>query len=205
LLPDYRLAPEHRFPAGLEDCISAYEWMIANGPSGVGPAKAAFIAGDSAGGNLALATLLALRDRRRPLPSGAVAISPVTDLTLASDSLRSVPDPIISARTMPAFRDLYLSKPEEVRNTLASPVFGNYRGIPTILFVAGEHEMLRDDSIRAAKKACSDGVKVRLEIWPGMFHVFQSHDPLLPEARRSIDRMAEFLRGGLDRPETHGK
>jgi len=79
LLPDYRLAPEHRFPAGLEDCICAYEWMIANGPSGAAPSRASFVAGDSAGGSLTLATLLALRDRRRPLPAGGIALSATTD------------------------------------------------------------------------------------------------------------------------------
>ncbi|MDA1229857.1 MAG: alpha/beta hydrolase fold domain-containing protein, partial [Planctomycetota bacterium] len=108
LLPDYRLAPEHRFPAGLEDCIAAHDWLIANGPSGPGLAKATFIAGDSAGGNLTLATLLALRDSKRTLPAGGIAISPATDFTLASESLKTVHDPIISARTMPEFRDRYL-------------------------------------------------------------------------------------------------
>src|SRR4029077_15966252 len=90
LLPDYRLAPEHRFPAGLEDCIAAHEWISLNGPSGPGPSKATFIAGDSAGGSLTLATLLALRDRRRSLPAGGIALSAATDFTLASESLKTV-------------------------------------------------------------------------------------------------------------------
>ena len=97
LLPDYRLAPEHPFPAGLEDSILAHEWMIANGPSGAARSHATFIAGDSAGGSLTLATLLALRDRRWLLPAGGIALSPTTDLTLASNSLQTVNDPIISA------------------------------------------------------------------------------------------------------------
>lgn len=196
LLPDYRLAPEHRFPAGLEDCISAHEWMIANGPSGPAPARATFIAGDSAGGSLTLATLLALRDRGRPLPAGGIALSATTDLTLASGSLQTVNDPIISARTMPVFRDLYLGETDP-RNPLASPVFGDYRGTPPLLIQVGEHEMLRDDSIRVAKKACSDGILVKLEVWPGMFHVFQSHEPLLPEGKEAIDRIADFMRSSL--------
>lgn len=193
LLPDYRLAPEHPFPAGLEDCIRAHEWMIANGPSGAAPCRATFIAGDSAGGSLTLAALLALRDRRQALPAGGIALSPTTDLTLASESLRTVNDPIISARTMPVFRDLYLGKTDP-RNPLASPVFGDYRGIPPLLIQVGEHEMLRDDSIRVAKKARSDGIAVKLEVWPGMFHVFQSHEPLLPEGQEAIDHAAEFIR-----------
>jgi acetyl esterase/lipase len=196
LLPDYRLAPEHRFPAGLDDCVLAHKWMVANGPAGPGPARATFVAGDSAGGSLTLATLLALRDRKMKLPAGGIALSPTTDLTLASDSLRTVSDPIISAKTMPVFRDHYLGKTDP-RNPLASPVFGDYRGIPPLLIQVGEHEMLRDDSVRVAKKAHADGVSVRLEVWPGMFHVFQSHEPLLPEAREAIDHIAEFMRSLL--------
>ena len=196
LLPDYRLAPEHPFPAGLEDCVAAHEWIVSNGPSDPGPAKATFIAGDSAGGSLTLATLLALRDRRLPLPAGGIPLSPTTDLTLASESLKTVEDPIISARTMPVFKDLYLGKTDP-RNPLASPVFGDYRGIPPLLIQVGEHEMLRDDSIRVAKKARSDGIQVKLEVWPGMFHVFQSHEPLLPEAQESIEHIAEFMRSRL--------
>jgi len=193
LLPDYRLAPEHRFPTGLDDCVLAHDWMVANGPAGPTPARATFVAGDSAGGNLTLATLLALRDRKLPLPAGAIAISPTTDFTLVSDSLQTVVDPIISARTMPIFRDHYLGTTDP-REPLASPVFGDYHGLPPILIQAGEHEMLRDDSVRVARKALSDGASVTLEIWPGMFHVFQSHDPLLPEARAAIDHIAEFMR-----------
>lgn len=193
LLPDYRLAPENRFPAGLEDCVRVYEWLRTNGPAGPATSQAIFIAGDSAGGNLTLATLLALRDRGQPLPVGGIAISPVTDLTLASDSLRSVEDPIISSRTMPEFRDLYLGTADP-RNPLASPVFGDYRGLPPLLIQAGELEMLRDDSIRVADKARSDGIPVTLEVWSGMFHVFQSHEPLLPEARQAIARAAHFIR-----------
>lgn len=192
LLPDYRLAPEHPFPAGIDDCVSAHEWMIANGPSGPAAARATFVAGDSAGGSLTLATLLALRDRKKQLPLGGIPLSATTDLTLASDSLKTVHDPIISAKTMPVFRDYYLGKADP-RNPLASPVFGDYRGIPPLLIQAGEHEMLRDDSIRVAKKARADGISVKLEIYPGMFHVFQSHEPLLPEARESIKHIADFM------------
>jgi acetyl esterase/lipase len=196
LLPDYRLAPEHRFPAGLEDCVLAHQWLIANGPAGPAAARATFVAGDSAGGSLTLATLLALRDRKLALPAGGIALSPTTDLTLASDSLTTVSDPIISAKSMPVFRDHYLGKAEP-KNPLASPVFGDYRGVPPLLIQVGEHEMLRDDSIRVARKARSYGIPVTLEVWPGMFHVFQSHEPLLPEARQAIEHMAEFMRSSL--------
>lgn len=192
LLPDYRLAPEYRFPAGLNDCVDSHNWLVSNGPSGAAPAKATFIAGDSAGGNLTLTTMLALRDRKLQLPAGAIPISPCTDWTLASESLRAVHDPIISSKTMAVFRDHYLDQGNRLA-PLASPVFGDYRGLPPLLIQAGEHEMLRDDSIRVTKKARADGASVRLEIWPGMFHVFQSHDPLLPEAREAIDHIAKFI------------
>ncbi len=194
LLPDYRLAPEHPFPAGLEDCIAAHDWLIANGPAGPGNAKATFIAGDSAGGNLTLATLLALRDRQRPLPAGGIALSAATDFTLASESLETVDDPIISARTMPEFRERYLGKTDP-RDPLASPVFGDYRGIPPLLIQVGEHEMLRDDSVRVAQKARADGASVKFEVWPGMVHVFQIRG--LPESRAAIEQIAEFIRSKL--------
>ncbi|MEO1996616.1 MAG: alpha/beta hydrolase [Planctomycetaceae bacterium] len=196
LLPDYRLAPEHRFPAALEDCVDAYTWLITNGPSGPRAATATFIAGDSAGGNLTLATLLALRDRKQPLPAGGIALSPATDFTLASASLKTVHDPIISARSMPEFRERYLGKTDP-RNPLASPVFGDYRGLPPLLIQVGEHEMLRDDSVRVSKKARADGIRVQLEVWPGMVHVFQIRR--LPESRAAIQHIADFMRSCLPR------
>src|SRR5205807_7967162 len=135
-------------------------------------------------------------DRKRPLPAGGIALSPTTDLTLASESFKTVDDPILSAKTMPVFRDYYLGKTDP-RNPLASPVWGDYRGIPPLLIQVGEHEMLRDDSLRAAKKARAGGIAVKLEVWDGMFHVFQSREPLLPEGKAAIDHMAEFIRSSL--------
>ena len=195
LLPDYRLAPEHPFPAGLDDCVAAHDWLVANGPDGPGAAKATFIAGDSAGGNLTLATLLALKERQRPFPAGAIAISPGTDFTLSSQSLKSVHDPIISSRTMPEFRSRYLTTTDP-RHPLASPLFGDFRGLPPVLIQTGEHEMLRDDSIRVAKKARADGVRVTLEIWPGMVHVFQIRG--LPESREAVSRIGDFVKSKLE-------
>jgi acetyl esterase/lipase len=147
---------------------------------------------------LTLATVLALRDRKRPLPAGGIAISAATDFTLASESLKTVHDPIISARTMPEFRDRYLGKMDP-RNPLASPVFGDYRGIPPLLIQVGEHEMLRDDSIRVAEKARADGISVKLEVWPGMVHVFQIRR--LPESRESIEHIADFILSRLPRSQ----
>ncbi|MBI2190574.1 MAG: alpha/beta hydrolase [Planctomycetes bacterium] len=194
LLPDYRLAPEHPFPAAIEDCIRSYERMKGSGPSGPGPAEATFIAGDSAGGGLTLAALLSLRDRGRPLPAGAIPLSPFADLTLTGESMRSEAqsDPIMSPLCLPEFAVRYLGGADP-RGPLASPVFGDYRGIPPLLIQVGEHEIIRDDSVRVAAKARSGGVEVKLEVWPGMFHVFQSHEPLLPEGREAIEHMASFM------------
>jgi epsilon-lactone hydrolase len=199
-LPDYRLAPEHPFPAALEDCMAAYAWMRATGPAGAAPAKAAFISGDSAGGGLTLATLLALRDRRQPLPAGGIALSPFTDLTLSGKSTRTEADndPIMHPRCLPDFVRLY-APGTDLRNPLASPVFGDYRGIPPLLIQAGEHEIIRDDSVRVAAKARADGVAVQIEIWPGLFHVFMCQEPLLPEGREAIAHIAAFMRACLTR------
>jgi len=200
LLPDYRLAPEHPFPAALEDCIRAHEWLTASGPGGPAPAKATFIAGDSAGGGLTLATLLALRDRHAPLPTAGIALSAFADLTLSGESIRSEAafDPVMSPRCLPQFVSLYLGD-TDVHHPFASPVFGDYTGIPPLLFQVGEHEIIRDDSVRAAAKARAAAVEVTLEIWPGMFHVFQSHEPLLPEGRDAIEHIAAFMRACLCR------
>jgi monoterpene epsilon-lactone hydrolase len=198
LLPDYRLAPEHPFPAGLEDCIRAFEWLRITGPTGSARAKATFIAGDSAGGGLTLATLLALRDRIRPLPAAGIVLSPFVDLTLTGESTRSEAelDPIMHPSCLPDFVNRYVTE-TDVRNPLASPVFGDYTGIPPLLIQVGEHEVIRDDSVMVTAKARADGVDVTLEIWPGMFHVFQSHEPLLPEGVEAIGHIASFMRSCL--------
>jgi acetyl esterase/lipase len=199
LLPDYRLAPEHPFPAGLEDCLRAHAWMTASGPYGPAPARATFIAGDSAGGGLALATLLALRDRRHRLPQGGIALSAFADLTLASESIRSqaANELFMHPGCLPRFVELYAT-PDEARNPLASPVFGDYTGIPPLLIQVGEYEVIRDDSVRVAAKAKADGVNVTLEVWPGQVHVFQIRG--LPESREAIAHIADFMRSGLGAP-----
>ncbi len=197
LLLDYRLAPEHPFPAALEDCVRAHQWLTATRPAGAAPAGATFIAGDSAGGGLTLSTLLALRDRRLPLPNAGIALSPFTDLTLTGESIRSEGelDPIMHPRGLPEFVTLYIGD-GDVRDPLASPAFGDYTGLPPILIQVGEHEIIRDDSVRVAERARADGVDVTIEVWEGMFHVFQSHDPLLPEAREAIEHIASLIRSG---------
>lgn len=200
LLVDYRLAPEHPFPAGLDDCVAAHTWLVDHGPPGPSSAKrakATFIAGDSAGGNLTLATLLALKERKLALPNGAIPISPCTDFLLKSDSLTTAADPVLTSSTMPWFRKMYLPKEADYANPLASPAYGRYTEMPPLLIQLGEHEILRDDGIRAAAAAKRDGATVRLEVWPGMFHVFQSREPLLPEAKEAINHIADFIQTTL--------
>lgn len=192
LLPDYRLAPEAPFPAGLEDCIRAHEWMTWTGPSGAAAAKATFIAGDSAGGGLTLAALLALRDRGRMLPKGAIPMSAFADLTLASESIRSQAENelYMHPRCLPQFVKLYIGD-QDAHDPLISPVFGDYTGLPPLLIQVGEYEVIRDDSIRVAEKARADGVKVHLEVWQGQVHVFQIRG--LPESRESIGHIGSFI------------
>lgn len=195
-LPDYRLAPEHPFPAGLEDCVQAFEGLLRTGPQGASPARDTFIAGDSAGGGLTLSAMLVLRDRGLPLPNAAVPISPFADMTLSGESVRSQEetDPIMHPRCLPDFVALYMGE-ADLRDPLASPIFADYRGLPPLLIQVGEFEVIRDDAVRVAEKARADGVDATLEVWEGMFHVFQSHEPLLPEAREAIEHIGTFIRG----------
>lgn len=193
---DYRLAPEHLFPAGLEDCVAAYRWMRENGPGGKRPAEAACLMGDSAGGNLALSTLLKARDSGLPLPAAVIAISPATDFTCGSPSLvsRAAVDPIINPKILPALIPIYLGENTEPTNPYASPLFGDYSGMPPLLLQVGDAEVLLDDSTRLAKHAAGQGCPVTLEIWDGMPHVFQGFAPFLPEASEAIAKIGEFIR-----------
>lgn len=193
LMADYRLAPEHPFPAGLQDCLSAYRWLLHNGPERATPARAVFIAGDSAGGGLVLSALLALRDQAEELPAAGIALSPFADLTLTGPSIISEngSDPIMSAECLPVFVDLYLAG-SDPQDALASPVFGDFSGLPPLLLQVGQFEVIRDDCVRVAERAQAAGVDVALEVWPDMVHVFQVRE--LPESQQAIERIAEFMR-----------
>ncbi|BAN22032.1 putative lipase/esterase [Caballeronia insecticola] len=198
---DYRLAPEHRFPAALDDSIAAYRRILADCADGA-DARSIVIAGDSAGGGLALATLLALRDAGDPLPAAAVLFSPWTDLTCSGASLQTNEgrDPMFHAAAFPRVARQYLGD-ADARHPYASPLFGAFEGLPPLLIQAGDTELLLDDSTRLAQNARAAGVSVDLQIWSGVPHIFQIWAPFMPEARAALDRAAGFIGAKVTLPQ----
>lgn len=188
---DYRLAPEHPYPAALDDCLSAYEGLLT---SGIAPERIV-LAGDSSGGNLALALLLRVRDAGRPLPSATVLLSPITDLTLsgASHKSRKSVDPYLAGVSLKPIIEQYVPAGDELGPYL-SPLLADLRGLPPMLVHVGDHEVLRDDAVRLGECAAAAGVECRVVVWPGMMHVFHSTAPFLPDARRAIREVADFIR-----------
>ncbi|TKJ19566.1 MAG: alpha/beta hydrolase [Promethearchaeota archaeon Loki_b31] len=187
---DYRLAPEHPFPVPLEDCVNAYKWLLANGFK----SDHIIIAGDSAGGNLTLTTLLKIRDLGIDLPAGAICLSPATDFTLADDSYFK------NAETDPSLADVgvfwwyvaYLAG-EDPRNPYISPLFADLKGLPPILVQASSCEMLYSDATRFVEKAKKAGTNAILQSWDDMSHVFQGLIyELIPEAKDAISKIADF-------------
>jgi epsilon-lactone hydrolase len=191
---NYRLAPEHRFPAALEDALTAYAWMRAQG---LRPEDIVF-AGDSAGGNLVLTTMLGLRNRCEPLPAAGVLMSPWTDLAATGDSYqsRANADPIHQRSTILALAKDYLGEGGDSYHALASPLYADLSGLPPLLIQAGDRETVRDDATVLAEKAKAAGVEVELKVWDGMIHVFQMF-PEIPQAQEAIAAIAAFLRRHL--------
>lgn len=191
LLVDYRLAPEAPFPAAVEDGVAAYRWLLDQGFK----AQQLAVAGDSAGGGLALATLVSARDQGLPMPKAAVPISPWSDLTCSNDSYktRAEADPMITPGGINRMAGLY-AKGDEVKHPYASPNFASLKALPPLLIHVGRDEVLLDDSIKLHEKAKAEGVDSTLEIWDDMIHVWHAFHPMLPEAKQGIARVGEFLR-----------
>jgi epsilon-lactone hydrolase len=191
LLIDYRLAPEHPFPAALDDAYLVYDWLMAQGYG----AENIFIAGDSAGAGLTLACLLKLRDEKKPLPRAAGIFSPWTDLTASGDSVktRDARDPMLSGSKIPDAAEIYAAG-EDLTHPYISPLFADLTGLPPLFVQVGTEEVLFDDADRLVKKAKEAGVQAELEIWQGMPHVHQIAHKLVPEARQALKTMGQFFR-----------
>lgn len=191
LVIDYRLAPEHPFPAAVDDAAAAWRWMIAQG---LDPKRIA-IAGDSAGGGLTIATLVNLRDQKLGLPGCAVAISPWVDLEGLGASItgRAAQDPMVQKEGLLWMAGMYLAG-QDAKTPLAAPLHADLKGLPPILVQVGTAETLLDDSTRIAEKLHQAGVDVKLSIWPNMLHVFPLFAPILSEGRDGCVEIGNFIR-----------
>jgi monoterpene epsilon-lactone hydrolase len=186
---DYRLAPEHPFPAALDDAVAAWHGLLADGAD---PGRSAVL-GDSAGGGLALALALRLKDEGAPLPAAVVAISPWTDLAITGESCRNdAGDPMLKSDCLEPFAAQYLGGADP-RHPYASPLYGNPAALPPTLIQVGSDEILRDDSVRMAERMREAGCDISLEVWPRMPHVWHAFAPAMPEASRAIARVGAFI------------
>jgi monoterpene epsilon-lactone hydrolase len=187
---DYRLAPEHPYPAAVDDALAAYQALLDNG---IAPSDIAF-AGESAGGGLAIATLVNARDHGLPLPAAAYVMSPYADLTLAGTTMQTKreADPLISPQALQA-RVADYTAGQDVALGLISPIFADLSGLPPLIIQAGTHEVLLDDAIRLARQAATADVEVNLDITPQVPHVFQAYYPILDEAAAALDRAGQLL------------
>ncbi|HEX9058624.1 MAG TPA: alpha/beta hydrolase [Clostridia bacterium] len=193
LLFEYRIAPEHPYPAAIEDSVTVYRWLISQSflPSSI------VIAGESAGGGLCLALLLALREQNIPLPAAAVAISPWTDLICTGESYRTNAKKCLAPiGTWHAFSKHYVGD-NDPSIPLISPLYGDSKELPALLIYAGENEIHHDDAIEFAKKAKSAGVDVTLKVGKGMFHCYPVCSPLFPEARQAMDEICTFIKNQM--------
>ena len=188
----YRLAPEHLFPAALEDAVRAYCWLLAEG---VQPDQLA-LAGDSAGAGLAIATLVSLRYHGEPMPAAAVCLSPWVDLELAGHSLtaNAAADPVLTRTALRAWAKNYLGG-KDPRAPFASPLYADLHGLPPLLLQVGLEEILYDDAVRLAERALAAGVNVELEVSKNVFHGWHLFASKLPEAQQAISRLAKFIEG----------
>jgi monoterpene epsilon-lactone hydrolase len=190
----YRLAPEHPYPAAVDDALAAYEALLQGGTA---PSDIAF-AGESAGGGLAIATLVNARDHGLPLPAAAFVMSPYADLTLSGGTMETKreADPLLSPQALQARVPDYTSGHDAALG-LISPIFAELSGLPPLIIQAGTHEVLLDDAIRLARQAATADVEVILDITPGVPHVFQAYHPILDEAAAALDRAGRLLSAHL--------
>ena len=188
---DYRLAPEHPFPAAVDDATAAYRWLLSQGAK---PERTA-IAGDSAGGGLTLAALVTIRDAKLPLPGAGVCLSPWTDMEGGGASMTSKAkeDPVVQKEGLLGMAKLYLGGADP-KSPLAAPLHADLRGLPPLLIQVGSAETLLDDSTLIAERAKAAGVKVDLEVWSEMIHVWHLFAPILPEGQEAIAKIGKFIR-----------
>jgi acetyl esterase/lipase len=196
---DYRLAPEHPYPAAVDDALAAYEALLHDG---VAPSDIAF-AGESAGGGLAVATLVNARDHGLPLPAASYVMSPYADLTLAGTTMETkrVVDPLLSRELLQPRVTDYTSG-QDAASGLISPIFADLSGLPPLIIQAGTHEVLLDDAVRLAGRAATADVAVTLEVTPGVPHVFQAYHAILDEAAAALDHAGQFLSAHLGGAES---
>jgi epsilon-lactone hydrolase len=196
---DYRLAPEHPHPAAVDDAVAAYRWLL---DRGVAPAQVV-VGGDSAGGGLAVATLLALRDGGDPRPAAGFCLSPWVDLECAGETFvtKADVDPMCTKEGLDEMAAAYAGE-HHLRHPLVSPLHADLSGLPPLLIHVGTAEVLLADSVRLAERARAAGVDVRLEAWDDLIHVFQAFAPMIPEALEAIDGIGAFVRERLGAPAT---
>ncbi len=190
LLLEYRLGPEHPFPAGLEDAVAAMDWLAERG---VDPGATGLV-GDSGGGGLVLSTAVSLRDAGKPLPAALACLSPWADLTNSGESFiaRRYRDPLLNAEALVTCAAAYIGG-ADARDPLVSPLFADLSGLPPLLIQAGERELLLSDAVRLADAARAAGVQVGLEVWKDMGHDWHVGAGYFPEAQRAIERVGAFL------------
>ena len=197
---DYRLAPEHPYPAAVDDAMAGLEHIWANGPDGGSDAVSVFVGGDSAGGGLMLATLFAARERGVRMPTGGIGLSAWADLAASPEELSAfglddptIPDNTVAITASQEWAAMYAGDADR-KDPQLSPVFGDYEGICPLLLQAGSVEMICRDTERVAARARDAGVEVVEEIWDDMFHVWQGFAPMLPEGQDAIDHIGEWIR-----------
>ena len=187
---NYRLAPEHPFPAAVDDAVAGYKWLLAQGAK---PSRIS-IAGDSAGGGLTAATLVAIKDAKLPTPAAGVLLSPWVDLEGLGESMttRVEADPVVRKEGLVGMAQAYLGG-QDPKTPLAAPLYADLKGLPPLLIQVGDAETLLDDSTRLDARARAAGVSTKLEVWPEMIHVWQLFANFLPEGQEAIDGIGKFV------------